>query len=62
MELVRRLSQSIITQEIKFIMMLCGKVRETPDLIHIFLDSSREKELATLDLVYVSNHHYYRLS
>lgn len=32
------------TQEIKFITMLCGKVRETPDLIHIFLDSSCVKE------------------
>jgi len=34
------------TQEIKFITMLCGKVRETPDLIHIFLDSSCVKEPA----------------
>jgi len=28
------------SQEIKFIAMLCGKIKQKPDLIHIFLDSS----------------------
>jgi len=28
------------SQEIKFITMLCGKIKRKPDLIHIFLDSS----------------------
>jgi len=28
------------SQEIKFISMLCGKIKRKPDLIHIFLDSS----------------------
>ena len=34
------------TQEVKFLTMLCGKVRHTPDLIHIFLDSSCTSETA----------------
>ena len=34
------------TQEVKFLTMLCGKVRHTPDLIHIFLDSSCSSETA----------------
>jgi len=35
------------SQEIKFITMLCGKIKRTPDLIHIFLDSSVKDMLVT---------------
>jgi len=35
------------SQEIKFITMLCGKIKRTPDLIHIFLDSNVKDMLVT---------------